>query len=126
MTIAITNKSRTIQVLNLSRAIAPVRGEYPRTIEHRDGTNERVMKRVVYADSITLLAGECKTGLPNEYRRAPDVMKAAKLRLITIEDEVVEAASAVAAPVADVDPEVVIVEEPATTNIKGRGSRHSG
>lgn len=86
-TTAIRNISRTILVLNLTQDVAPKRALYPRTVAHRDGSQELKEVRVVHGDSIHLLAGETRGGLSNAVRRCPDIVNALAARKIVLIEE---------------------------------------
>jgi hypothetical protein len=117
MTIAITNLSRSIIDIVLPREIAPVIARPQRTTHHADGTIERTESRIVHGDSISFLAGETKTGLPNAYRRAPEIMKRVKSGALSIADEdekAVEVATSEGVPTTSHRPQ------------QNKGSKHSG
>lgn len=86
-TTAIRNLSRTLEVLNLPRSIAPKRAMVARTVTHLDGTSERKDVRVIYGDSIHLRAGETKGGFPNAIRQAPDIIVAVRQGRIALIEE---------------------------------------
>jgi hypothetical protein len=124
MTLAITNTSKTIMVLNIPRDIAPVIARLPRTTMNVDGSVETKVARVVHGDSLTLLKGETKTGLPNAYRKAPDIRKGVLARtLIVVDEPAVEESTASGSAPVGVDSE----GQPTTSHRpQSKGSKQSG
>lgn len=107
------NLTRTISVYNLTTAVAPIRKEFARVQTHKDGTATLTSKRVVFPDSITILAGEKLSGLSDGVTSAPEIRAAiARKELRWIPD----AAPATPAPVAKKRETEVMEEAPAPTS----------
>jgi hypothetical protein len=70
------NRTRTAKTYNLTLAVAPLRREYARRVEGPDGKVRSDMKRLVHPDSITLLAGEKRSKLPEQITACPEVAAA--------------------------------------------------
>jgi hypothetical protein len=70
------NRTRTAKTFNLTLAVAPLRREYARRTEGPDGQVRAAAKRLVHPDSITLLAGEKRSGLPDQIVACPEVKAA--------------------------------------------------
>jgi len=74
--IALENVSRTQKTFNLTARIAPLRRVHKRATTDRDGRTRIDDRRLVYPDSITILAGATSKDLPDSYEHAPEVAKA--------------------------------------------------
>jgi len=100
MLVLLQNLTNELLTFDLSRDIAPKRHEFPRAVTDRNGVTRKEMRRIVLADSVTLLAKESRGGFHPAVERCPQVValvKAQRLRVVATPEVLVveEAAPAV-------------------------------
>lgn len=113
MPIALENTARTSKTFNLTHRIAPIRAVHKRAVTDREGKTRIHDHRVVYPESITLLAGETKHGLPDSYANAPEVAKAIAKGVLKKTEEAAKAPAVASERVDDAAPGITDKEAPA-------------
>src|SRR5258706_10549664 len=74
--IVLENRTRTQKTFNLTHRIAPLRRVHKRAVRDREGVTRVHDHRMVYPDSITILAGKQSPPVPDIYVTAPEIAKA--------------------------------------------------
>ncbi len=94
--IVLENRSRTQKTFNLTHRIAPLRRVHKRARRDAEGNTHVHDHRVVYPDSITILAGRTSQPVPDNYAGAPEIAKAIKRGDVVVRpapEQVVDAAT---------------------------------
>lgn len=70
------NRTRRALTFNLTTKVAPVRQLFDRRVEHKDGSTSVAQRRLVFPDSVTVLAGKLSDSLPDGAPHCPEVAAA--------------------------------------------------
>lgn len=122
--IVLENRTRTQKTFNLSHKTAPLRRVHKRAVRDAEGNTQVHDHRVVYPDSLTILAGKQSQPVPDNYAGAPEIAKAIRKGDIVVKPapEAPAPSDAPAAePTADEVPEGAEESAPTTGRRRPRG-----